>query len=93
MGLEEILVRGGSLRTAGTTLVPTIALVASTGESQRQLVPLAPWLRLTRDEQPSVLPSSLHDSSVVVVVAVAEKDEDPEVEPPDFPRCCAHWPG
>ena len=25
VGLEEILVRGGSLRTAGTTLVPTIA--------------------------------------------------------------------
>ena len=33
VGLEEILVRGGSLRTVGTTPIPTISPMASTGEA------------------------------------------------------------
>ena len=37
VGLEEILVRGGSLRMAGTTPVPTIAPVASMGEASDSL--------------------------------------------------------
>ena len=37
VGLEEILVRGGSLRTVGITPVPTIALVASAGEASDSL--------------------------------------------------------
>ena len=52
------------------------------GRSQRQLVPLSPWHGLTLGEQPTALPSSQRES-LAVVVAVAEKDEEPEVEPPD----------
>ena len=37
VGLEEILVRGGSLRTAGTTPVPTIAPVASVSKANDSL--------------------------------------------------------
>ena len=37
VGLEEILVRGGSLRTVGTTPVPTISPVASTGKTTDSL--------------------------------------------------------
>ena len=37
VGLKEILVRGGSLRTSGTTLVPTIAPVASAGKAHDSL--------------------------------------------------------
>ena len=37
VSLEEALVKGRSLRTAGTTPVPTIALGASTGEARDSL--------------------------------------------------------
>ena len=37
VGLEEILVRGGSLRMTGTTPVPTISPVAFVGEASNSL--------------------------------------------------------
>ena len=37
VSLEEVLVRGRSLRTAGTTPVPIVAPVASTGEARDSL--------------------------------------------------------
>ena len=37
VGIEEILVGGGSLRTVGTTPVPTIAPVATAGEASDSL--------------------------------------------------------